>query len=350
MTINPLECETLSPAPSLKRTKNKPPPVPLDALDKERDRLFANSNSHSFAGERKTVNEDAFFANDLKGWYGVFDGVGSSTHPEAAAQLAKQFFSRQAATLDVLDEEALWKALPRFFQEARAECVAYIHRMKERSDLKTTVTLVKIMKRDEQRSAVILQAGDTRVTVVSRSGDVRILTLDQTPTIDSIEKEYGRDAAERFQRLIDHISQADDLKLLSPEDAALRAGLEAEGLDVETAAMMYFSHYPGFGRNVITNYLGNKEKHAPDITSVALAVGDTLILTTDGVHDNLSTEEIRSILQKDTPRIPPYLREAIHDAKSSSEALCLAALAKSRSDDPRAKFGDDTTAIVATID
>lgn len=119
------------------------------------------------------------------------------------------------------------------------------------------------------RRAVISQNGDTRCYLFSK-GDLIQLTEDQdSVSLDERDGTLSPEEAERIDSALDNFSGFDIGKL----DAITRK---------------YFSvRYLVFGQ------IGdNAEANAPDFSTIQLQPGDSLLLTSDGVHDNLTLDEI----------------------------------------------------------
>lgn len=97
-------------------------------------------------------------------------------------------------------------------------------------------------------------------------------------------------------------------------------------------------------RNLVYNALGffkesdNRHPFAPQIVAVELELGDRIILSTDGVHDNLTDEQIKT---------------TIVNAPSECAANKLASRAHETSREPRKINArakpDDITAVVVEI-
>jgi protein phosphatase len=85
----------------------------------------------------------------------------------------------------------------------------------------------------------------------------------------------------------------------------------------------------------ITHYLGVPGVK-PRIYAIDIQKGDKLVLTSDGIHDNLRDDEIAEIVG-----LSP-------DNKTAVETLTRASLARSQEEHPRAK-ADDMSAIVVEI-
>lgn len=104
----------------------------------------------------------------------------------------------------------------------------------------------------------------------------------------------------------------------------------------ELGQLNYEERRAFYNRNIIMGALGD-ESHPPEIAihEIKAQPGDRLLLTSDGVHDNLTTFEIEGILAQ------------FGQTDEAAEVLVLAA--QRRSDDGshfRAKLDDITAAIL----
>jgi protein phosphatase len=146
--------------------------------------------------------------------------------------------------------------------------------------------------------------GDSRAYLF-RTGLLEVLTTDHTRSRYAIGT---GEAALQQERLAD----TDSLDILSDEDiAAFRE------------------------RNVIGASLGRSNEVCADVKHFDVERGDIIILTTDGIHDNLTTQEMQQVLV---------------NARNANYAELLTHAAKERSRQPhlRAKK-DDMTAVVVSI-
>ncbi|MEQ8983832.1 MAG: SpoIIE family protein phosphatase, partial [Deltaproteobacteria bacterium] len=98
-------------------------------------------------------------------------------------------------------------------------------------------------------------------------------------------------------------------------DHSLYEELRASGADVPPKEKFLHAH-------VITRALGiETPKRDPDLRSEALAVGDTLLLCTDGVTDVLSDEDIGALLDGDLAA--ERIASAAYDAGSRDNITVL---------------------------
>jgi serine/threonine protein phosphatase PrpC len=123
--------------------------------------------------------------------------------------------------------------------------------------------------------AKLHQVGDTLVASIAHVGDSRAylahgdaltpLTIDHTPYRGSDDQE----------------SMTQQIRLANTESISTLEGRE----------QWHFKN-----RNVVGATLGYDKAVTHDITHVTVRPGDKVVLTTDGVHDNLTDREIEKIL------------------------------------------------------
>lgn len=200
-------------------------------------------------------NEDVFFVDPERGLAGVFDGVGGIAGGGEAARLASRCIQET-----LISNENLKRAFER--------CHAYLREQGEKRyghQIATTGVVV------------VLEVG--RLTVRwGSAGDSRLYhyhagSLAQISSDDSL------------------ISQALDSGWITRERA--EAIQEATGLEELNPIERNL-----FGaRNIVTQSLGIG-RVIPHVGTFDAAHGDLLVLTSDGVHDNLTNAEIAAILRK----------------------------------------------------
>lgn len=172
------------------------------------------------------------------------------------------------------------------------------------------------------RRAVISQNGDTRAYLYS-AGELLLLTEDQ----DAIEMDVQQG-------------------LLTPEQAdAIQEAVDVfeghELADLDPLARKYFAQ-----RNLVSGQIGDSPEAAqPAFSTIQLRPGDMLLLCSDGVYSNLTSQEIAAGMASVDPAAALVDRG---DARSGERTLPDMA-------DEFAPFNyrahqDDTTAVVLKVD
>jgi serine/threonine protein phosphatase PrpC len=269
-------------------------------------------------------NEDSFLIEQHSGLIAVFDGVGGSVAGDIASQAARR------ATLSG------WKsALGQIYRQRNARrylkdcdqvdfCTLLQHLIEHADeiirtdgvreagtdDLATTVAIAALCHRpgENEFNMVYAHVGDSRVYLLKKDEPLQRMTIDDGLLGKLIENEIVN---EEDARRIDQAMRAEDLS---------------------DAEISYFRMRGG-----ITQALGGPLPPEIHIDEIPIAIGDRILLCTDGIHDNLTDLEIEEILRK-APR------------NAAARLLVEYALLRSREERQitiRAK-PDDMTAIVIT--
>jgi protein phosphatase len=206
-------------------------------------------------GKVRTNNEDAV-ASFIPGsrhqarshgyLFAVADGVGGLDLGEVASStavsvVAQEFGAAQSGTM-------LISLLPRLIQHANAAVHDRTLEPQYRGKRMATTLVTCAMRYDQ---AVVSHVGDSRCYLV-RNGKARQITQDHTL-----------------------VNEQRKMGLISASEIA-----ESES------------------RHVLIKSLGPEMFVAPDTTAVTLLPGDTLVLCTDGVHDEVSEEIIAQIVSQ----------------------------------------------------
>jgi protein phosphatase len=265
-----------------------------------RELLLFDAQGYSFASERHPdTNQDKFIVDTKNNMYAVFDGVGGFSSGEIAAETAKNYVAQRAGDIGT-DEDihAVDRYLRQLFTGANERILAFS------SEAATTAVLAKIHEINGELHASIAHVGDSRAYLL-RDGLLKALTTDHTP----FRHDMGTGEAILQQ---ERLADTDSLNALSDEDiAAFR------------------------DRRFIGASLGRSGEVRADVKHFSVNRGDVIILTSDGVHDNLTTQEMQRMLV---------------NARSENYAELLIHAARERSRQPhlRAKM-DDMTAVVVSI-
>lgn len=257
-------------------------------------------------------NEDAFFAMPDRGFFGVFDGMRGHAAADVAARIASDEaqdvlmpLAPDAASEAVADtlRDALFSADVAIRAESQAHGGA--------RGMGTTATLVAVRPQGRDTwSAMIGWVGDSRALLIPHgapAGVLQALTLD-----DSV------------------------VRLHAPNVAQAKKVQATLGAVTNTRSLTLRERDLFLERNVLTQTVGDSLKHV-HVADHTLGGGDRLLLTTDGVHDNLTDTEVAVIARR-----APTAQDA---------ALRLVTAARVRSSDQdhiRAK-PDDMTALVVRV-
>ncbi|MBA3824950.1 MAG: SpoIIE family protein phosphatase [Ktedonobacterales bacterium] len=288
----------------------------MSGLWRERLRGGAATRKKPIPGR---ANEDAALCRVVDGVVGVFDGIGMYAEARLASQIARQHCTPLLRGIDrqqfTTPDEALG-AVGKALLAAQDGVMELQRQFPEAGDGGTTATIAKLWQPtpDAPLTALYVNIGDSRL--------------------------YHWNAKEkRLTRLTD-------------DDNILRNWRELGWIDggIVDAITTLLDNFTGDvvlppaareawdNRNTICAWLG-----MPDITYsggvIELAPGDRLVATTDGIHDNLTWDEMERIISR--PKADP--RELALNLVDVAEAIAH------EDESPRAK-PDDMTAAVLIID
>lgn len=267
-----------------------------------------NPEAYAFAAQASSLaserhpnrNEDDFIVGEEHNVFAVFDGIGGHADGRLASGTAKRYIAEKTQSIDTfesLDVAGIY--LDNILKGANK------HVIEHAAGSGTTAVVAKIHRINGTLYASIAHVGDSRAYLL-RDNTLKAVTTDHTP----FRRMQGtQEAFAQQERLAD----TDENALLSTDDiAAFR------------------------DRNVIAAYLGDERKIRVDVKHIAVKDGDAIILTSDGVHDNLTNQEMQKIVLSN---------------KNSEYATALTQAASNRSkqdNNVRAKK-DDMTAVAIHI-
>lgn len=217
------------------------------------ERPFRFSASTLASVKHPDRNEDMIYFPVSKRdalWAGVFDGLGGVTGGFFASHMAEEVFRWGMPRLGAEDPKEIENNLKEVFEKVSVT-------LSESKDVgETTAVVAKLLESHRKKQAVIASVGDSRAYLL-RDGKITRITTD-----DSL---FTPQLLENFE----HVTS------------------ESELTEFEV-------HLFQKRRNIVTQSLGGAfgelEVHS---YPVELKTGDFLVLTTDGVHDNLTRDEIR---------------------------------------------------------
>lgn len=256
--------ESAAPEPEMVAEDNRDGEPRRGRIDRrEGDSAYGTASASTHEGEGyKSVNEDALLQGiDVDGnhYAVVFDGMGGMGRGDQASRLAAEVIGREMRAHNDL---------------ARAIAVAHRAIRTEFPGAGTTVVAHRVLVGEDGRAELeLIHAGDAGAVVIGADGRVLHRTEDQS------QVQFLRSAGE-----------------LEGDELAMRA-------------------HPD--NNIVLGGLGAGNSH-PVRTVLPLSGGERVVMFSDGLGDNLSTEEIVA------------LARAHADPAAAQEALMTSALAKMR--------------------
>ena len=218
-------------------------------------------------------NEDNFLVDQELKLFGVFDGVGGARGGAVAAKIAARvvwetFKDKTYKNKKQSTEEVFKKALIEAAHQITIDGQIY-----GRFNQGTAATIVKI----SNSKITIANVGDCRCYGLTKDDELKRLTID-----------HG---------ILEELLKSRQISL----DTALKIDQAKNKKDLTASELVIFNQ-----RHVITEALAadfERDVHI-DFNEVNSKKFKMLILTTDGVHDNLTDDEIEVVLKKSkTPKI-----------------------------------------------
>lgn len=201
----------------------------------------------------------------------VADGMGGYDRGDVASKMAIDTLVERVASLDTDDATLVLKQAYR-----KANELIYENGSAQGEDNMMGTTLVSALVVDSE--ATIANVGDSRAYLV-RAGALTQITEDHSLIAEQVR-----------------------MGVLSEEEA-------------KTAGH----------RNIITRALGHRERVDVDIYELTLLPDDRILLSTDGLHDFIDEDEMRSILEDNPPDEAPGIlvtRALENGSNDNATALC----------------------------
>jgi protein phosphatase len=260
-------------------------------------KLAFESAAFNIPKEGHPISEDSILVDDDHMLFGVFDGIGGHAAGEIASKIAVSKMKSSADQVSIPNGKIA--ASPNEVAEQLSSKLIFadaeIYKEAESDPAKrkmgTTASVVKLFASPENKKfAVIANAGDSRVYILA-NGKIKKVTRDDHAlrSLGIPEEDLGH-----FEEKLDNAKSTDDLQ------------------DIEIAAFR--------ARNAISNYLGRHDGATIKIYIAELAGGERIIITSDGIHDNLTTTEIEKVAKKDMTA-KDIATALVKNAKDRSEEL-----------------------------
>ncbi len=219
-------------------------------------------------GKTQNHNEDDYFLNTKNLSFGVFDGMGGDRNGAESSKLCRDLIKQELLFLPSnISQQETDKRLSIISKKVNQTFLEN----KEKYNLGGTTGTFGIISRDSKGQDFIVgnSLGDSRAYLL-RSENHREPLLRITSD-DSFIKKHSNSISQ-FNQTQDRLDEAINESDLNDREKILQEN-----------------------RNAISNYFGDPEAKA-EVFFIDLEPGDIILLTTDGVHDNLTTSEISQIL------------------------------------------------------
>ncbi|MDD4937604.1 MAG: serine/threonine-protein phosphatase [Candidatus Shapirobacteria bacterium] len=244
-------------------------------------------------------NEDVVFFNTINGSFAVFDGMGGEANGRDSSQFCSDLIQDRLKLLspNISPQEAV-KSLKNIAMNVNQ----LFMENKSKFNLGGSTATFGILCQNNLGGyqAVIANMGDSRAYLFRSDNQRPLIKL---TTDDNNIKAQAPNNFEKIQNKLDEVLYENQLN--------------------NTEKYLFKN------RNAITNFFGY-ENACPEINFINLQKGDILLLTTDGVHDNLTTQEIsRILLNYQNQNSTEIIKELIGQSQKRSQEGSF----RSKSDD-----------------
>lgn len=242
---------------------------------------FTSSNATSACNLHPNANEDAYFIDDEFGGAGVFDGVGGLAHGQFAASKAAKICEQKLRKATINDSKKLETALFAAHQKL-------LKISQSKGALGACAAVIKIEPLAKILRVACLNVGDCRIYYQPRSEELFQVSVDDNLITQALR--------------LEQINWAQVEKI---EECKKKSDLSKIELE------LFMS------RHVITQALGIG-KIKPHINILDTKPGDLIILTTDGVYDNLTLSEFKNIVSE--AKFDKLANQLVEKAKKISQS------------------------------
>jgi serine/threonine protein phosphatase PrpC len=249
-------------------------------IELEPEQLFSVEQATSASAAHPDRNEDMILGAEhpelaakleARSVYGAFDGVSRANGADASREanaVAAAYLAELSPNADARESE---RALKNALLAADA---ALGHTGKKG----TTADLIRIIENDDgSQEMAWAHIGDSRIMVLDgKTQELRTLTIDHGLAGAALKGIAGNALPEISREEYDQVMSAESEAELAPHLKMLYAGREA-----------------------VYATLGHKDRIPPDHGIEPLTPGSKVLISTDGIHDNLTPQELTELLQND---------------------------------------------------
>lgn len=295
-------------------------------MESRQTRAFAVDACTMASEDHAKCNEDAYFVSS-RGYGGVFDGVGGHPGSEEASEFVAQYCDEMLRVVpnELVRSEAAATLQSIIFGADQALAKTYGGSSEFLgTTISTTAIIAKIFTNPSDRNlyAQAAYAGDSRMYILRNQTRLDV-TIDHSASSIGYRDDIRRDIQQEIA------------------DAHFEYEIDPS----------YLGHL--HERNIIASFLtsrpnraGRQEPFRVDTQAAILQPGDTILLTTDGIHDNLTDKEIAEIASNDT--MANLVLAALQRSRESKTVRQLSDKEFFKAKDFRAK-SDDMTAVAIRI-
>ncbi len=285
-------------------------------------------------------SEDRYFVLKEAGSFGVFDGVGGHAGGEDSAKFVSEYIRGELSLLPKNITQDDWK------EEVKEMFGRLRMLIKSKKVGATTAVVAKVWDLGSGvKKQIVANAGDSRCYVYRREID----GLEQITTDDSLFIDLVSGALDQGMKSFYLNKFVGSTQLTQEEaDEILKTTLSPDQIKELQRKFNNTTDQSSFSllesalfkvRNVITNLLSEDGKCEARFFETELGAGDISLLTSDGVHDNLTDVEI----------LEEFTQGKFGGKDSIGTRLVKKALGRSQDGSFRSKY-DDATALAFAND
>lgn len=218
-------------------------------------------------------NEDAILTSQEYRTFGVFDGVGGGFGGDIASKTARDYVLEHLNEMpDATDIEVAKQAFMKIILGANNAVYEASKANHEYLSMHTTATILKIhTDNNDKHYVLVANIGDSRAYKISNDGNFKQITEDD----DKVSENFPFDKNKRME--------------IRQKIANIRS---KEDLESDSEISNFFRM-----RGTITKALGTQDVDSLIIDLLPVEKGDRFVITSDGIHDNLTSDEILETLK-----------------------------------------------------
>lgn len=265
--------------------------------------------SYSMANEEHpTINQDAILENLKYGAFGILDGLGGHARGDVASATGRDYInthlSEVPSWVNVKEAEI---ALLKIAKQADKNIYEKSIKNEEYFTMGTTLSMLKIHTDHEGKNwIVVAHVGDSRICEIGADNKLRQLTIDDNKLRTY---KYPPEERDRISKKIANAKTMEELKN-DPNPELLK-------------------HF--YERGVVTKWIGDGfESTNIDVFSIPVNKGNRFVIMSDGIYENLITEEIEEIISQGGNIAKNLVEKA---AARSKEKSSLGKIRRPRPDD-----------------
>lgn len=278
-------------------------------------------------------NEDATLADPHCGVFGVFDGVSGSENGGYASAKASRIFYNKAFQLppEILLTEHYIEG---FIKDTM------IKASKELRGGDTTATILKLWQTNSGEKKITYgHIGDSRIYLYDIANNRLTTVTDDHGILLSLKPSRAKPIARKFDEVMfeNELCGREIIQVEYPDSITHILGYKEFTSERELF----------YNRQVLLRSLARNSESARIATRSAENY-DMAVVTSDGIHDNLTAGQIINILQRNAYSPQQASRTLVHDAHAVSRQLYKESDSDDKARNIRAK-PDDMSAIVVSL-